>query len=210
MAATLVLQTVLVISGESVLDETAVPPLGTRLVRLVSYFTIQANLLVAVVTAGLALDPRRDGSGWRVLRLDAVAGIAVTGVVHWFLLRPLLDLDGASALADRLLHLVVPVLAVAGWLLFGPRPRITRATVLRALIWPVGWLVYTVLVGAVTGWYPYPFLDVGELGYGPVAAVSAGVTALLLVVFLLARAADHALPAAPSVAPRRLPDDQPA
>lgn len=209
MAGTLVLQTILVISGESVLDETAVPPLGTRLVRLVSYFTIQSNLLVAIVTAGLALNPRRDGPVWRVLRLDAVGGIAVTGVVHWFLLRPLLDLDGSSALADRLLHLVVPVLAVAGWLLFGPRPRITRATVLRALIWPVGWLAYTLLVGAVTGWYPYPFLDVRELGYGPVAAVCAGVTALLLVVFLLARAADHALPAAPSVARRRLPDDQP-
>ena len=46
------------------------------------------------------------------------------GVVHFFLLRPLLDLDGADYVADKLLHMVVPVLAFVGWALFGPRPRI--------------------------------------------------------------------------------------
>jgi len=183
-----------------VLDETATPPLGTRLLRLVSYFTIQANVLVAVVAAGLIRDPHRDGAVWRVVRLDAVVGIAVTGVVHWFLLRPLLDLSGANALADRMLHLVVPFLAVVGWLLFGPRPRMERETVLRALIWPVAWLVYILGLGAVTGWYPYPFLDVGELGYGLVLAGSAGVTVLFMICFLLAAVADDRLPPAPGEA----------
>lgn len=197
----LLLQLVLVIDGASVLDETATPPLGTRLLRLVSYFTIQANVLVAVGAAGLIRDPHRDGAVWRVVRLDAVVGIAVTGVVHWFLLRPLLDLSGANALADRMLHLVVPFLAVVGWLLFGPRPRIERGTVLRALIWPVAWLVYILGLGAVTGWYPYPFLDVGELGgYAPVLLAAGGVTVLFLACFVLAAGVDRRLPPAPGEA----------
>ena len=52
--AALVLQTVLVVTGDSVLADTEVPPLLTRLGRLVSYFTIQSNLLVAVTAVQLA------------------------------------------------------------------------------------------------------------------------------------------------------------
>ena len=88
----------------------------TRLGRLVSYFTIQSNLLVAVTAVQLARDPLRDGRWWRAVRVAAVVGITVTGLVHFVLLRPLLDLEGASWVADKLLHMVVPVVAVLGWL----------------------------------------------------------------------------------------------
>jgi hypothetical protein len=59
----LVLQLVLVVIGSSVLAEGEVPPMLTRLGRLVSYFTIQSNLLVAVTAAQLARDPLRTGAG---------------------------------------------------------------------------------------------------------------------------------------------------
>ena len=64
------------------------------------------------------------------------------------------------------------------WLLVGPRPRITWATVGWAFVWPVAWIVYTFVHGAVTGWYPYPFLDATVLGYpralghGPVVVLA--------------------------------------
>ena len=31
---------------------------------------------------------------------------------------------------------------------------------------PAAWLVYIFTQGAFTDWYPYPFLDVTELGFG--------------------------------------------
>jgi len=193
----LVLQTVLVVTGDSVLAETEVPPLLTRLGRLVSYFTIQSNLLVAVTAVQLARDPLRDGRWWRPVRAAALVGITVTGLVHFTLLRPLLDLHGASWAADRLLHLVVPLLAVGGWLLAGPRPRTSWRDGLTALVWPVGWLVWTLAVGAVSGWYPYPFLDVGAKGAGPVTVTCAGVTALFLVLAAGLSALDRRMPSAP-------------
>jgi hypothetical protein len=65
----------------------------------------------------------------------------------------------------------------------------------------VAWLVYILGLGAVTGWYPYPFLDVGELGgYAPVLLAAGGVTVLLLVCFVLAAGVDRRLPAAPGKA----------
>lgn len=192
----LVTQLVLVIVGASVLVEENPLALPERLARLAGYFTIQANLLVAISTFGLARDPRRDGRVWRVLRLAGLVGIIVTGIVHWFLLRPLLDLTGWSALCDLLLHVAVPLLAVTGWLVFGPRPRVTLGSVLWTVAWPAVWLAYTLVRGAVTGFYPYPFLDIAVQGAAAVALACLGVTGLILVVALLVWLADRRLPVA--------------
>ncbi len=195
--AALVLQTVLVVSGDAVLAEQEVPPLLTRLGRLASYFTIQSNLLVAVTAVQLARDPLRDGRWWRPVRAAALVGITVTGLVHFTLLRPLLDLHGASWAADKLLHMVVPVLAVVGWLLAGPRPRAPWRDALTALAWPVAWLVWTLVVGAVSGWYPDPFLDVGAKGAGSVAVTCVGVTLLFLALAGVLSWLDRRMPPAP-------------
>ena len=190
----LVTQLVLAIQGQRVLVDVTPPALPERLIRLVGYFTVQANVLVAVAAFTLLRRPDRDGRFWRVVRVASLVGIAVTGVVHWFLLRPLLDLTGWSYLCDRLLHVVVPVLAVVGWLLFGPRPRVALRDWLLALIWPAGWLAYTLVRGAVTGFYPYPFLNVSELGSASVAVASLGITVMFTVVSLLLWLGDRRLP----------------
>ncbi|MGI8646391.1 MAG: Pr6Pr family membrane protein [Nocardioides sp.] len=195
----LVLQFVLIIFGEPVLAEAATAGLPTRLGRFVSYFTIQSNALVAYAAITLARDPGRDGSVWRVLRAAGVAGITITGIVHFFLLRPLLDLDGLNYVCDKLLHMVVPVLAVVGWLAFGPRPRITLREVGWALLWPVVWLAWALAVGSLSGWFPYPFLDFDEEGLASVLVVSVGITALFFAVFGVIAFADRRL--APRPAP---------
>lgn len=158
-----------------------------RVIRVVSFFTIQSNLLSGVVSAQLALRPDRDGAGWRVLRLAALFGITVTGIVYSTVLAAVHQPNGAAeTLVNTIVHYLVPVLMVLGWLLFGPRPRIERATVLRSLLFPVLWLGYTLVRGAIWKWYPYPFLDVPTHGYPRVLLNSVGVTvvfALLAALF---------------------------
>ncbi len=194
----LVLQVVLVIQGGRVLDDASQPDLPVRLGRLVSYFTIQSNLLVAITATQLARDPLRDGPTWRVVRLAAVAGIFLTGVVHFILLRPLLDLDGADWAADKLLHMVVPLLAVVGWILFGPRPRIESREITWVLVWPIVWLTWTLVVGGLSGWYPYPFLDHREEhGVTGVVISIVGITAFFVVVLWLAKLVDQRIQPAP-------------
>ncbi|RMB58875.1 Pr6Pr family membrane protein [Tessaracoccus antarcticus] len=196
--ATLLLQAGLVIQGQAVLDESLVPPLGTRLWRLVSYFTVQSNILVAVAAATLVKNPARDGALWRVMRIDAVLGITLTGLVHFFLLRPLLDLKGLNAVADTGLHLVVPALALIGWLVFGPRPRLTLQGALWSLLWPIAWLVGTLALGSLTRWYPYPFLDVAARGLVPVLITCGAVTLVFLVLAAVAWVLDTRLPGVPN------------
>ena len=190
----LVFQLVLVLQGDSVLDETKDPGTGVRTLRYFLYFTIQSNIAVAWTTYLLARGHETDTRFFRVLRLDAVLGIAITGMVHFVLLRPLLDLDGASYGADKLLHMVVPVLALVGWLALGPRGLLARSDVPPALLWPIAWLAVILLYGAVTDWYPYPFIDVVEHGYVVVLLNSVGITALFLAIASLLVWADGRTP----------------
>ncbi|MDO9458247.1 Pr6Pr family membrane protein [Nocardioides sp.] len=192
--AAILFQLVLVVQGGEVLDEVEEPSLPVALYRFVAYFTIQSNVLVAVGAWAVVRDPAADAAWFRRVRLAGTGGITVTGVVHFVLLRPLLDLEGADWAADKLLHMVVPVLAVVGWAVFGPRGRIDRGAVVVALGWPIGWLVVTLVVGAASGWYPYPFLDPRPDGVLAVVVACVGVTALFLAVVAALAAVDERLP----------------
>lgn len=199
----LVSQLALTISGA----EVPAPPLdlsvGSRLVRLVSYFTIQSNLLVCLTSLALVVDGHRDGPVWRVARLNAIAGITLTGVVHWFLLRGLVSLSGLPYVIDKLFHIVVPVLAVATWCVFGLRARLSWRVIWASLIWPVGWLITILALGAGTGWYPYPFLDVDVQGPRPVAVVAVFLIGLSALLLLLDRVLPSGRMEAVSTAPDR-------
>ena len=184
-------QLMLVARGGRVLDETLVPPLGTRLVRFISYFTVLSNILVLVTSWLLAADPVRDGRWWRLVRVAAMTGIAITGVVHWFLLRPLLDLHGADAAVDKLLHVVVPLLAVAAWLAADPHGRLGPRDAVVSLAWPVAWTGYTLVRGGLVDWYPYPFIDVGELGWGRIVGNIVGISVLFAAVAFAFVGVDH-------------------
>ncbi|MEU4742461.1 Pr6Pr family membrane protein [Actinosynnema sp. NPDC023658] len=205
IAASLTTQLVLLFTGGTDVnsgDAQAPVTIGVRLVRLFSYFTIQSNLFVLVVAVTLALRPARDGRGWRVARLDALLGITITGVVYAILLAPLVHPVGVAWWVNLGFHRLAPLLAVLGWLLFGPRPRLDRATVARALlIWPVLWIAYTFVHGALTDWYPYPFLDAAELGFGAALRNAVLVLVVAAVLAWVAWAVDRGLKPAPGASP---------
>ncbi|MET9716853.1 Pr6Pr family membrane protein [Streptomyces rochei] len=104
-----------------------------RLVRLFSYFTIDSNILVAVCCAALVLNAARDSRVWRVLRLDALLSIAVTGLVFALLLAPHIHLTGTALYLTVALHYIAPPAALVGWLLFGPRAQTDGRTLVTAL-----------------------------------------------------------------------------
>jgi len=131
-----------------------------------AFFTIQSNLIVGITTALLALKPSRSGIVFATARLTGVVAITVTGIVYHVALGNLLDLEGWDQLGNQLVHTVVPILAVVGWLMFGPRELTSSRAVRWSLLFPVCWLAFTLIRGAVVNWYPYPFIDVTKIGYG--------------------------------------------
>ena len=173
----------------------AATDLPTRFVNRCSYFTIQSNLLVLASAIPLVFAPQHDGALWRVLRLDALIGITVTGIVFATVLAKLVDPSGVAAWTNAGFHYFAPVWALAGWLLFGPRPRITWRVVALAFAWPAVWIAYTLVRGAAIDWYPYPFLDAGTLGYARVSVNVAVILAGSFVLSAVLMAIDRRLPA---------------
>lgn len=171
-----------------------------RIVNFFSYFTVLANIAVAVTTGLLAVRLDRRSTLFRTLRLDGLIAIAVTGVVFHLTLAQLQELTGWNAFADFILHTLSPILCALGWLLIGPRGQITRRVVLAAVIAPVCWLIYALVRGALVedrfgnDYYAYPFMNVQEHGY-PVVLVNVALVALLfLAIAFGALALDRRLP----------------
>jgi hypothetical protein len=169
-------------------------PAATRFLRLFSYFTIQSNILLLIAAASLTRHPARDGRRWRVLRLDGMLGIVITGLVYATVLAGTAELHGAARLANFGLHYFAPWWALLGWLLFGPRPRIGAHTLLWSVLWPVLWIAYTLAHGAATSWYPYPFTDVTVLGYPTVLINLLVVVLIAIVLGAVLRLLDTRLP----------------
>ena len=191
IAVSILVQLALVIHGQPVLIEsTNTTPLAERLLRFFSYFTIQSNLLAAATALSLITRPDRDGRTWRILRAAAVIGMTVTFATYVVVLRPIVHLEGTAKLTDIGFHYVAPALTIAGWLLFGPWPRFDVVSLVRVIAWPFSYLIYVLVLGAVSGWYPYPFIDVTKLGYPRALLNAFVVTLLLFVVVAIARVID--------------------
>lgn len=144
------------------------------------FFTIIANLLAAIILSGIALG--RQGFAAPVLIGGVVIAMLLVGVVYALLLRGLLELSGGAALADLLLHSVTPVLVPLYWLLFAPKGGMTRRD---PFVWaglPVLYFVYALVRGAIEGRYPYPFMNVAQIGWGATLTNALAMAAGFLVV----------------------------
>ena len=171
-----------------------------RIVNTLSFFTVQSNVLVAITTGLLAVRLVRTSTLFRVVRLTAVIAITITGVVFHIALAGLQELSGKEAAADWILHTASPVLCVVGWLVFGPRGRVDRRVASLCVIFPLAWLAYALIRGALVDdqfgrpFYPYPFLDVTDLGYGTVLVNVLIVAVLFALLALLALVIDRRVP----------------
>ena len=144
-------------------------------VNFFSYFTIQSNLIgIAALLLPLGW-PREQRPIW----VDWARGAATVYLTVTFLVVILLlqniDVGLQLAWVDFALHKLTPVVVLADWLL-DPPLWITPRAALTWLAYPLVWLAYTMVRGPIAGWYPYPFLNPANGGYGQVA-----VTVLVIV-----------------------------
>ena len=130
--------------------------------RLLGYFTITTNLLVAVVFTGVAAKAR-FATPW--LLGATLLNITLVGVVYALLLQGLQELTGGSQLANVLLHRVTPALTIVFWLIFVRKGMLSRQAPLVWALYPLLYLVYALVRGSFEARYPYPFIDVARIGW---------------------------------------------
>ena len=135
-----------------------------------SFFTIQSNILAATALVLTALvRPAERSFAFESVRAAATFYIAITGVVFATLLSGLQEqLDTHNAFVNSVVHYIVPAAAIVDWLIDPPQYRFPAKVALAWLAYPFLWFVYTLIRGSVVHWYPYPFVDVSQHGYGRV------------------------------------------
>ncbi|HCS60923.1 MAG TPA: hypothetical protein DIW46_05920 [Microbacterium sp.] len=176
--------------------------------NFLSFFTIESNLLAAIVLAIGAIWAWTSGRraerepGWlAVLLLCVSTYMIVTGIVYNLLLRNVELPQGVTVVwANEVLHVIIPLFLLAD-VLFAPNRRALpwRAVAITA-IFPIVWAVYTLtranmIIAPATGepwWYPYPFLDPhisgGYLGVsGYIVGIAAAIVAVAALVVLTGR-----------------------
>ena len=153
------------------------------IIRFFSFFTILTNLIVAICVTVLLLKPNSKWGRWFLkpaIFTAITVYITIVGVIYNVILRFLWQPQGLQYVTDELLHTVIPLLFILFWFLYVSKTGLKYKNALPWLIYPLLYVVYTAIHGAITGFYPYPFVNVGELGYGKVLINTCG----LLIAFL--------------------------
>jgi len=160
--------------------------------RFFAYFTIQSNLIGVAAFAWLL--GRGDRPRSRALELLRGAAAVYLTVTFFVVILLLSDVDVSLELVwvDVVLHKIFPIIVVADWLLDPPGVRLTPRDIPYWLVYPVVWAILTVIRGAIDGWYPYPFLDPANGGYGQVALTIVAITVGFVVVSVVIMALGNA------------------
>jgi len=162
-----------------------------------AFFTVLTNMLAAL-TLSVPLLAARSVAGRFFARPGVISGVAVyicvVGLVYNVLLRNLWHPHGWQLLADVLLHDALPLAFLAYWWASVPRGALRWRHLAYWCVYPIAYFLYAMLRGALTRFYPYPFLDVAHLGYGGVLINALGMLAGLLVLGALFVALKRARP----------------
>jgi hypothetical protein len=139
------------------------------------YFTVLSNILAALLMAVLAVRP----VPWMdngLVRGAVTLYMTITGLVYAVLLRPIeADVGLTDPWINWVLHSLGPAALMIDWLLFPPGKQLARSALWAWMVFPALFLAVTLIRGPLVDFYPYPFLDPGEIGYPAVAAYSAAI-----------------------------------
>ena len=166
------------------------------LMSFFSYFTVLTNTLVATVLTCELTSRESAARRWFLqpwVSSGIAVSIAVVGLGYNVLLRHLWHPQGWQWLADELMHDVMPLLFLAYWWCCVPKGTLRLRHIAAWVIYPVVYFAYSLWRGHLLAVYPYPFIDVGKLGYPQVFVNAGGLLVGYLVIALLLMGIDRQL-----------------
>ena len=149
------------------------------------YFTVWANVLVALAFTAPLLNPDRKLSNFfmrPVVRAALASYILMVSVVYHMMIVPYWNPQGFTWVTATGLNTVMPILYLIDWLFFAEKQPIFYKHLPYWLIFPAVYGVTSIIRGLLTNVYPYPFLNVAELGIGSVLFNMFGLVAVFAVV----------------------------
>ncbi len=147
-----------------------------------SYFTVETNILVVVslllsaIAVAMNKNHKLDG-----FRSAVTVYILIVGIGFSTLLASIDDVALTAVPWDNtVLHYIMPVAVLVDFLLDRPKRARSFKQSLTWLLFPIMYVVYSLVRGKLIAWYPYPFLNPQANGYGRVVVTVSGLFGLTL------------------------------
>ena len=163
--------------------EMRVSSVPETIIRFFSFFTVLSNIITALCFTGLLLNPTHALHRFFSkpgIQTAVTVYIVIVGAVYNLVLRFIWNPEGLQKIADEILHSFIPVLMAIFWLVFTKKNNLQWKDSLQWMIYPFCYTVFITIRGAVSGFYPYPFINVPVIGYPRALLNGAG----LVVVFM--------------------------
>jgi hypothetical protein len=156
-------------------------------IRFFSFFTILTNILVALSASVIFI--KRSPSKNFFQRSNNITALTVyifiVGLIYNLILRYIWEPKGMQRIVDELLHLIIPILFVIYWFLYVSKKELKWNNFWAWLLYPLAYIIYVLIRGVYSGFYPYPFVDVTAHGYKTVTINSLLITVLFIFFSLL-------------------------
>jgi len=158
-----------------------------------AYFSIVTAIFAGLflITSGFGLLLKIEDTKWvEIARLSLAVALIVVGVVYHALLADAANdvRDGDYAwpvLPNEIIHTYAPILAAIEYLISVRAFRVRLRAFVWVAIFPLIWLVFSIVRGSATNWWPYWFINPnGEAGLGGMLTYIAAITGFFLVLGL--------------------------
>ncbi|MBC8770475.1 Pr6Pr family membrane protein [Arenibacter sp. BSSL-BM3] len=137
------------------------------IIRFFSFFTILTNIMVALYFTMSYINSKKNPLNLFISdgALTALTTfILIVGLVYQVSLRHIWNPTGLQFVVDELLHTVIPIYLLIYWFRYSNKNDLETKSVLYWLLYPMVYITFIFSRGYISGYYPYPFLNIPEIG----------------------------------------------
>ena len=177
-----VLQYGLMVGGQDLATATL------KTVHYFSFFTILSNLLAAAALTTPLVAPSHRFATWAEEsgpRASIATYLTITAVVYHAILASQWRPQGLHLVADTILHTITPAAYLVDLALRGGQGEARWIAAAKAMAFPALFGAWTLIHGALSGWYPYPFMNAAKRGYPAVVVTMIEMSLAFAVVALI-------------------------
>jgi len=152
------------------------------ILRFFSYFTILTNLLVTIYFSSIVFSKSKKTVFHKHGTLTALAAfMTFVGLAYHILLRSLWNPTGLTMVLDEIHHTIVPIATIIFWYLYENKPKVKFKKISVWLLYPCLYIIWALVRGKLSSFYPYYFLDINTLGFQKVMINALGLLSVLFI-----------------------------
>jgi len=154
------------------------------IVHFFSFYTNWTNILLVLIY----IDLFRGFSGMSsaITGVTGLSSIIMVMIVYHFLLSATHFPEGIDNITNVIKHYMTPVLFTLFWITSRHVGALKWRDLYKFIFFPMAFLVFTYVKAAITGEYPYDFLNYSLNGFSGVAPIIGAIVVLILALGSLA------------------------